>query len=364
MDKSTYTFQALSEKYEDFRGPAFTIKVDGKTLDSKELPIVQLEVNLSDSLIGGCKFSVESLYDYEKSKWINSLEESIKVGDTVTVSGGYGKQEELFCGYVYVYHLEYSKDRPPRLEVRAVDGLEFLCHCMEPVYHGNKTPKAVVEEIFRKVISAGYAKKMKVDGMEDLLTPLVKELTSDYDYLRLLGRMYGLTLINIRGELIFSDLISDSTSLISLTLGAGLLSFRRRTSLEHQVGKVEIRGKDVNQKPITGIADRVTVGDSGKKWAGEVAPAIKKTGVRLYNEYVRTEAECKRVAQSRLNRLALSFVQGSGRCVGLPEIIPGRYISIKGVDAMTAGSYYICGVTHRFSREGYYTDFEVKGARA
>ena len=29
MDKSTYTFQALSEKYEDFRGPAFTIKVDG-----------------------------------------------------------------------------------------------------------------------------------------------------------------------------------------------------------------------------------------------------------------------------------------------------------------------------------------------
>ena len=101
MDKSTYTFQALSEKYEDFRGPAFTIKVDGKTLDSKELPIVQLEVNLSDSLIGGCKFSVESLYDYEKSKWINSLEESIKVGDTVTVSGGYGKQEDLFCGYVY-----------------------------------------------------------------------------------------------------------------------------------------------------------------------------------------------------------------------------------------------------------------------
>ena len=30
MDKGSYTFQALSSKYEDFRGPAFTIKVDGK----------------------------------------------------------------------------------------------------------------------------------------------------------------------------------------------------------------------------------------------------------------------------------------------------------------------------------------------
>ena len=39
MDKSSYTFQALSSKYEDFQGPAFTIKVGGTELSSTKMPI-------------------------------------------------------------------------------------------------------------------------------------------------------------------------------------------------------------------------------------------------------------------------------------------------------------------------------------
>ena len=61
MDKSTYTFQALSEKYEDFRGPAFTILVDNKELSSTEMPIVRLEGKLSECVIRSCLCSVERL---------------------------------------------------------------------------------------------------------------------------------------------------------------------------------------------------------------------------------------------------------------------------------------------------------------
>ena len=46
MDKSSYTFQALSSKYEDFQGPAFTIKVGGTELSSTKMPITSLEVEL------------------------------------------------------------------------------------------------------------------------------------------------------------------------------------------------------------------------------------------------------------------------------------------------------------------------------
>lgn len=363
MDKSTYTFQALSEKYEDFRGPAFTILVDDKTLDSTEMPIVQLEVKLSESIISCCTFSVESLYDYEKSKWVNDLEQTIQVGATLKVSGGYCQQEQLFYGFVFEYHLEYSQDKPPRLVVKGLDGLGFLTNCYEPIYHGNKKPKAVVQEIFFKAINAKYAQSYQIDEMENLVTPLVKELTSDYNYLRKLSQMYNLSLMVVRGELYFGDLISDTASLITLTLGAGLLDFRKRISLQSQLGKVEIRGKDVNQKRIMGAADKVTVGDSGKKWAGEIAPAYKNVVAREYSECVRTAEECTRLAQCRLNAQAMNFIQGEGRCVGLPELIPGRYITIKGVDTMTAGNYFVDSVTHKFSQNGYYTEFTVKGAR-
>ena len=78
MDKSSYTFQALSSKYEDFRGPAFTIKVDGTVLNSAEMPIASLEVDLcANGSAGGCRFSVETLYDFAQSKWVNDLAKTI-----------------------------------------------------------------------------------------------------------------------------------------------------------------------------------------------------------------------------------------------------------------------------------------------
>ena len=73
MDQSSYTFQALCSKYEDFRSPAFTIKVEGKEIKSSEIPLT-VEVDLcADGSAGGCSFQIESMYDYEHAKWLNDL---------------------------------------------------------------------------------------------------------------------------------------------------------------------------------------------------------------------------------------------------------------------------------------------------
>ena len=137
MDKSSYTFQALSSKYEDFRGPAFTIKVDGTSLNSSEMPIASLEVELSaDGSAGGCHFSVESLYDFAQSKWTNNLAKTIQVGAKLEILGGYVKQETLFYGYVDEFSMEYSGSAPPRLAVTGIDGFGFLMSCQQPIYGG------------------------------------------------------------------------------------------------------------------------------------------------------------------------------------------------------------------------------------
>ncbi len=50
-------------------------------------------------------------------------------------------------------------------------------------------------------------------------------------------------------------------------------------------------------------------------------------------------------------------------CVGTPELIAGRCITLKGVSESMEGDYFLQKVCHRFTGEGYYTTFEVKGAR-
>ena len=48
-------------------------------------------------------------------------------------------------------------------------------------------------------------------------------------------------------------------------------------------------------------------------------------------------------------------------CIGLPEIIPGRYLKIERVDSLMNRKYYITRVTHRFDRNGFLTDIETEG---
>lgn len=364
MDKGTYTFKALSEKYGDFRGPAFSIRVDGKTLNSSEMPIVSLEVELcADGSAGGCRFAVESLYDYEKYRWINDLAKTIRVGAKLEIEAGYVKKETVFFGYVDECSMSYSGGQPPRLEVSGIDGFGYLMSCQEPIYGGKKKPKQIVEEILQKSIAAGYAKRCTVGDLSGFGIPAVKERLDDFKYLKLLAERYCMSLFCVDGELIFDDVIGSDKPLIRLTVGAGLLEFGTRQSLRGQVGSVEIWGRDENQKFIHGAAKSVTVGGGGRS-AVQIAGKFKNAALREYSEYVRTEAECVRAAQARLNAIALNFVSGEGLCVGIPELIPGRYVSIVGLDGDTEGSYFVSRVRHSFSQQGYFTHFTVKGAKA
>lgn len=364
MDKGSYTFKALSTKYDDFRGPALTIKVGSTTFKSFEIPMVSLEVELcGDGSAGGCHFTVESLYDNEHSKWTNNVAKAVQVGAKLEIQGGYIKQETIFYGYVDEYFMSHGGSQAPRLEVTGIDGFGYLMACQEPIYGGKKKPKTVVEEILKKVKSAGYAKSYTVGDLSGFDVPVLKEKVDDFKYLRMLAEQYGMSLLNVDGELIFDNVIKNSSPIIELTIGSGLLDFQKRFSLQGQVGEVEIWGRDANQKFIKGSATSVSIGGKGQT-AVQLAPKFKQTALRENNEYVRTEKQCVELAQARLDSIALNFISGKGTCVGLPELIPGRFVAIKGLDEETAGSYFVTKVRHQFSQQGFYTEFEVKGAKA
>ncbi len=363
MDKGSYKFKTLCSKYDDFRGPAFLIKVGGVKLDSTEYPVDTLEVDLcADGSAGGCRFTIGGMYDFEKSEWLKKLTKTIQVGAKLEIQGGYVKKESIFYGYVDECEMEYSVEAI-RLSVTGVDGFGFLMSCREPYYGGKKKPKQVVEELLKKAVSAGFAKSVKVGTLAASEVPPVKERLDDFRYLKFLAERYCMNLLCVDGELIFDDVVGTTKPIISLAVGTSLLEFRKRTSLKNQVGEVVVWGRDVNQKFIKGSAKTVKSGGSGKS-AAQVVTKLKTAVQREYCEYVRTAQECEKLAQARLDSLAMDFVSGEGVCLGIPEIIPGRYIEIDSQDKDTKGSYFITKVHHRFDQNGYRTIFEFKGAKS
>ena len=204
---------------------------------------------------------------------------------------------------------------------------------------------------------------MQVGALDGFETPIIKELTDDWKFLCTLAERYGTMLFAVDGELIFDNVLTKTSPILTLTVGKSVRHFSRRVSLSHQVGKVEVMGRDVNQVAVMGSASSVTAGGEGKT-AAEWVSGLKESTLRERSEYARTQKECETLAQNRLNSIAMGFVSGEGECVGIPELIPGRYLKIDGGDELTNGTYFLSKVIHRFRTDEYITAFEIKGAKA
>ena len=363
MDQKTYTYALLQTKYKNFTSPGFEIKVDGKSLAAEKFHISSVEVEISaGGTAGGCTFTIDGQYDYKTSKWKENATKVIKPGAKLVVNGGYETKKELFYGYIDDYAIEFGRDGPPRIVVNGLDGLGYLMNMCEPIYAGKKKPKQIVQMILQKSQAAGFAKSVKVGALTGFETPIIKEQVDDWKFLTMMAQRYGASLFAVDGELIFDKVITKTSPILTLTIGKNVKSFTKRVSLAHQIGKVEVLGRDVNQKPVKGEASRVTAGGSGKS-AAEWVRGLKDSVLRERTEFAQTQEECKTLAENRLNSIAMGFVSGEGECVGIPELIPGRYIKIDGADDATNGSYFLTKVVHRINSEQYITSFEVKGAK-
>ncbi|MBQ9459208.1 MAG: phage late control D family protein [Oscillospiraceae bacterium] len=363
MDQGTYDYLSLSKKYDNFTAPGFEVYVDGKKLADGRFHVPGAEIELrADGTAGGCTFTVEGQYDFENSKWINEAANLIKPGAKLSIKGGYQERKELFYGYVDEYRVEFKSDGAPLIAVNGLDALGYLMNMCEPFYAGQKKPKQVVETMLKKSQSAGYAKKVTVGQLDGFETPVIKEQTDDWTFLRMMAQRYGATLFVVDGEIVFDTVTAKTAPILTLTIGKSVSRFIKRVSLAHQVGKVEVIGRDINEKAVQGAASSVTVGGSGKT-AAQWVSGLKEAVLREHSEYVRTQKECETLAQHRLNGIAMGFVSGEGECIGIPELIPGRYIKIEGGDKKTNGAYFLTKVCHRFTSEEYLTTFEFKGAK-
>ena len=364
MDKKNYTYKALEKKYDNFSAPAFEIKVAGKLFASKEVNITTLEVELScDGSASGCSFRVQGQYNHEKHKWENGVADVVEVGAKLEVMGGYVEKKLLFYGYVDDYTMDFEADGIPSLEVTGLDGLGYLMSLREPLYAGKRKAVEIVKEILNKAVSAGFAQSVTVGQPKGFDTiPIVKERVDDWTFLNLMAQRYGMSLFVAAGEMIFDNVAGTTTPVVALKLGEQVHGFQKRVTLAHQVGKVEIRGRDVNQKLIKSASTKVKIGKG--KSAAQIVPGLKDAVVREYSEFVRTKEDCTQMAQNRMDSYAMGFVTGKGSCIGLPELFAGRYIEITGADKKSVGRFFMTKVRHVFESQAYRTEFEIKGAKA
>ncbi|MFI3313722.1 MAG: hypothetical protein R3Y62_07520, partial [Eubacteriales bacterium] len=151
---------------------------------------------------------------------------------------------------------------------------------------------------------------------------------------------------------LFRKAKSNTTSLVTLTPGDGLFGFNIGYSVNGLVDEVEVRAMDVGAgKAITYSATR-----SGDLSLGSKAASLLKKSKKVYiDPTAQSNAMAKVRVESLMETMTYRFGQFEGNCVGIPELVPGRFITIDGLGSGVNNTFYINKVVHSVTQDGYRT---------
>lgn len=367
-----YDYAAIEKKTKNFASPSFEIKVGGQTLKPEEYPVTSVEVNIpvmagTDKKTiesGQCTFTIVGLFDAKKSEMKVSLDDVFKVGKTLTVSMGYITRIEVFKGFICQMSVQYQADGPV-VQVSALDASYILRGAFQSkTFKENQAPTQSVKDMLTKATASGMAKIKELSIVESLNISLHQINMDDCTLLTILARRNGYTFAFVHGDILFCDLLTKLVSpVIELKWGTSLMSFQKELNTNRQVGHVVITGEGPDIKKIKGEARSVTVGGSGKT-AAQLDTNIGNKKYELEEQILNNPKALNKLAQVTLNNIAMRFVSGKGSCIGLPELIPGRFIKLGGMGKSMDGEYFLTRVVHRIDANGFLTTFEVKGAKS
>jgi phage protein D len=155
------------------------------------------------------------------------------------------------------------------------------------------------------------------------------------------------------GKAYFRKPYKAQDPLTTLEWGKGLMSFSRNSMYHHS--SIKVIGFDEPNKDVL-VAEVSSKSDDAQ------SEPIADPQQSVYTQPDALEiAEVEKRAENEGRRRKQRTQGGSGTCIGLPEVVPGRFIDLQKLDGDIDGKYYITNVSHSLGSGGFTTRFNIGG---
>lgn len=346
-------YKQLQNKYANFIVPAIRIKINGlDVIKTQGLQVKELEMRLSVISAGSVKMKFAHVYDLKSHSFSSKVKNTFTLGSVVEVELGYlSETRKLFKGYVEMVGVEMGEE--DLFVVTLMDAKRLMMNS------GQKNMLYIEKnysDIFKKVMG-NYANvcSVNVDATKDNLESPISQMTNDYDFVMTelikKGRV-NREFVVFAGKAYFRKPNKVTTPIMKVRYGRELVDLA--ISHCYKDLDVEVIGVDDKQNAVKGQSKAKSV-LSQKKVMSQTAILTIADPYADTKEKADTKAEA--IARYEKEKCCI----GRGRTIGLPEIIPGRYLEIENMDSMLDKKYYLTEVTHLYTRESYTTYFEIGG---
>jgi phage protein D/phage baseplate assembly protein gpV len=195
---------------------------------------------------------------------------------------------------------------------------------------------------------------------------LIQDNLSDYAFLAERALLTGTELTVDDRTIRFKKPNGAPSTPVTLDWESGLIRFSARVTAADQVGEVEVRGWDPEQKQaITStVTDSLAAPSIGLD-PGEIRSTAFGAAASLITERpVKDTAEAQAIAQAALDHATGAIVLADGVVRGDPRIKAGAQVQVEGVGDRLTGTYTVTSSTHSLTpAHGYETTFAVRGRR-
>ncbi|GHO83199.1 phage baseplate assembly protein V [Dictyobacter formicarum] len=166
-----------------------------------------------------------------------------------------------------------------------------------------------------------------------------------------------------RWDKLYFQLPRPQTQAIVLEWGKNLSSFSPRISNTGLAGSQIVRS--YNEELAQTIVAFAMAADFNpdtlqEKLGSSALDLLLSLGRRvLHKEKVESAIDASVIAQSMMQEILDGMYEGSGSCIGIPDLQAGQYITIQGIGKRFSGTYRIRKTTHTIDEGGYRTSFDV-----
>jgi uncharacterized protein involved in type VI secretion and phage assembly len=195
---------------------------------------------------------------------------------------------------------------------------------------------------------------------------LIQDNLSDYAFLAERALLTGMELTVDDQTIKFKKPGGAPGTPITLDWESGLVRFSARVTAADQVGDVEVRGWDPDQKQaITStVSDSQAAPSIGLDASQVRSSAFGSATTLITDRPVKDTGEAQALAQAALDHATGAIVLADGVVRGDPRIKAGAQVQIDGVGTRLTGTYTVTSSTHTLTpTHGYETTFTVRGRR-
>lgn len=352
-----YTFGALEELYQNFSRPGASIKVNGVNIigvPGFKVTDITVSQTISDKA-GSATFNLVDCYDRINHCFSEKINKVMVLGSKVEVALGYSSiYLSVFKGYIASMSWNFDAENGASCSVTCLDARGLMLEDHLYKRYGPGTFNSVMESIVGSYSALCSLEKDSAitDSMEGTISPSNGQSIYHFIKKKLVERGTVKKEFFILGEnLYYRTARKQLLPIMSIGLGTGLLSFSRSARYLHK--EIEAIGQDAENEKSVKLSTKIQ--------SAERQSNVYKTTHTIIGPFIKSETEAAKEAARVAMKELQKKTEGSGSCIGMPQIVPGRFIRITGLDEHVNGLQYITEATHKLSMSGYTTDITIGG---